>query len=314
MGITEASSTIFAQPLPPADRKLGSVGVPFGFEVKVIDGAGNVLGDGESGEIVVRGPSVMRGYYRDAAATAEVLDSTGWLRTGDLGYRDGDGHFFLIGRIKDLMVKGGVNIAPQEIERAIIAHPGVADVAVVGTADPYLGQEIVAFVVPMTGAACEARQLLDHCEREVGPFKTPSRIRWIAELPRGLSGKVQRHRLLDLVEPVDFVGERSADSRGQAPQPADGGDEGLTIAQIFASVLGVERVEAHDDFFVLGGDSLLATQLVSGVRRSLGIELSLREVFEHPTAAGLAGHIEASGRGTLGGPMAPARPLSPGPV
>ena len=125
MGSTEAGGAIFSNPLPPAPRKLGSPGLPVGFEVRVVDDAGVKLPVGQAGEILVRGPSVMKGYYKEPAATAEILDRNGWLRTGDLGFCDGAGYFTITGRSKEIIIKGGENVAPREIDEVLLAHPSV---------------------------------------------------------------------------------------------------------------------------------------------------------------------------------------------
>jgi acyl-CoA synthetase (AMP-forming)/AMP-acid ligase II len=203
MGLTETAAPAFSNPLDPARRRLGSVGLASGCEARVVDASLQPLPDGQTGEIVVRGPNVMRGYYKDEAATLAALTADGWLRTGDLGHRDAGAFFFVTGRIKELIIKGGENIAPREIDEALLGHPAVLDAAAVGIPDPHYGQEILACVVLRAGpgAADEAalrRELLAHCERQLGRYKTPKLLRFLAELPRGPSGKVQRLKLVDL--------------------------------------------------------------------------------------------------------------------
>ncbi len=193
MGMTETASVVFCNPSDPARRKYGSVGLPCGVEAKVVDPAsGRVLGDGMTGEICVRGPNVMSGYYKSPEETAAAFDREGWLRTGDLGYRDADGFYFVTGRLKELIVKGGENIAPREIDEALLRHPAVLEAAAVGVPDPDYGQEICAYVVLKPGAAADAEALRAHCQAELGRYKTPREFRFVAELPKGPSGKVQR--------------------------------------------------------------------------------------------------------------------------
>jgi long-chain acyl-CoA synthetase len=196
MGLTECASVAFANPLDPAARRYGSVGRPLGVEARVVAPDRTVLGDGESGEIEVRGESVMRGYYRDPETTARTVSAEDWLATGDLGYRDADGFYFVTGRLKELIIKGGENIAPREIDEALLKHPAVLEAAAVGIPDREYGQEILACVVLKAGAACSNEELHAHCLRELGRFKTPKEIRFVAELPKGPSGKVQRLKLL----------------------------------------------------------------------------------------------------------------------
>jgi len=198
MGLTECASVAFANPLDAGARKLGSPGMPLGVDARVVDAAGAALPDGERGEIELRGPNVMLGYYRAPEETARAIGPGGWLRTGDLGYRDGDGFYFITGRLKELIIKGGENIAPREIDEALLRHPAVLEGAAVGVPDPNYGQEILACVVVKPGAVLDEAALRAHCERELGRYKTPRYLRFVAELPKGPSGKVQRLRLAEL--------------------------------------------------------------------------------------------------------------------
>jgi long-chain acyl-CoA synthetase len=197
MGMTESSSLVFCNSMDPAKRKYGSVGLPCGIEARIVGEGGADLRDGETGEIVFRGPNVMSGYYKAPDKTAEALDTDGWLRTGDLGHRDRDGFFFVTGRIKELIIKGGENIAPREIDEALLAHPAVLEAAAVGVPDPSYGQEILAAVVLKPGASCGEDELRAFCLGELGRYKTPRYFRFIDELPKGPSGKVQRLSLLE---------------------------------------------------------------------------------------------------------------------
>lgn len=199
MGLTETVAPSFSNPLDPAQRKLGAVGRASGCEARVVDGSLLPLPDGRTGEIVIRGPNVMRGYYKNDKATAESFTPDGWLRTGDLGHRDGDGFFFVTGRIKELIIKGGENIAPREIDEALLQHPAVLEAAAVGIPDRHYGQDIMACVVWREGMACDEADLRAFCLEHLGRYKTPAVFRFVAELPRGPSGKVQRLKLLDLV-------------------------------------------------------------------------------------------------------------------
>lgn len=202
MGMTETAAPVFSNPYEPDRRRIGSIGLPSGGEAKVIDRDGRECAANEPGEIVLRGEQVMRGYYKRPDETAKAFTQDGWLRTGDLGYRDEDGYFYINGRSKELIIKGGENIAPREIDEALLRHPGVLDAAAVGVPDSAYGQEIVAFVVPRAANGTGApgtEELLAHCLRELGRYKTPKEIRFVSELPRGPSGKVQR---LKLVEPA----------------------------------------------------------------------------------------------------------------
>ncbi|MFX1675445.1 AMP-binding protein [Paraburkholderia sp. A2WS-5] len=199
MGMTETAAPVFSNPYDVSRRRIGSIGLPSGSEARVIDRDGRVCGPHECGEIVLRGEQVMRGYYKRHEDTAKAFTADGWLRTGDLGYRDDEGYFYINGRSKELIIKGGENIAPREIDEALLRHPGVLDAAAVGVPDSAYGQEIVAFVVPRDAhwqGAPDPADLRAHCLRELGRYKTPKEFRFVSELPRGPSGKVQRLKLV----------------------------------------------------------------------------------------------------------------------
>jgi long-chain acyl-CoA synthetase len=204
MGMTETAAPVFSNPYEPALRRIGSIGLPSGAQAKVIDREGRECAPYEAGEIVLRGEQIMQGYYKRPDETAKAFTADGWLRTGDLGYRDDDGYFYINGRAKELIIKGGENIAPREIDEALLRHPGVFDAAAVGVPDPAYGQEIVAFVVAREAhwnGAPDAAELRAHCLRELGRYKTPKEFHFVSELPRGPSGKVQRLKLV--VPPPD---------------------------------------------------------------------------------------------------------------
>ena len=198
MGLTECASVAFSNPLDVGRRRYGSPGLPLGVEARVVDASGRVLANGERGEIEVRGSNVMLGYFKSPDATAAALRDGGWLATGDLGYRDADGFYFITGRLKELIIKGGENIAPREIDEALLAHPAVLEAAAVGVPDAAYGQEILACVVVKPGASCSEDELRAHCLRTLGRYKSPRYLRLVAQLPKGPSGKVQRLRLVDL--------------------------------------------------------------------------------------------------------------------
>ncbi|MCM2287735.1 MAG: AMP-binding protein [Sulfuritalea sp.] len=202
MGLTETAAPCFSNPLAPERRKVGSPGPAFGNEAKIIDGAGRTLPAGQVGEIMVRGANVMSCYYKDPAETARTLAPDGWLHTGDLGYMDADGFVFVTGRIKELIIKGGENIAPREIDEALLKHPALLEAAAVGIPDDNYGQEILAYVVLKPDRTCSEAELRKYCEGELGTYKTPRQFRFVQELPKGPSGKVQRLKLLELLAPA----------------------------------------------------------------------------------------------------------------
>jgi acyl-CoA synthetase (AMP-forming)/AMP-acid ligase II len=197
MGLTESASVAFCNPMDPRERRIGSAGQPLGVRARVVDTQGRELEDGERGEIQLAGPSVMAGYYRASQDSQGALTGDGWLATGDLGYRDADGFYFITGRRKELIIKGGENIAPREIDEALLRHPGVLEAAAVGVPDREYGQQILACIVLKPGTTVDDTELEAHCLRELGRYKTPRYFRFVDELPKGPSGKVQRMKLAE---------------------------------------------------------------------------------------------------------------------
>ncbi len=188
MGSSEGGN-VFSNPQPPGENKIGSPGLPWGFEVKIVDPEGTELPTGEPGEMLIRGEALTSAYYKEPEATAAAFDAGGWLHTGDLAYRDPDGYFFVVGRSKELIIKGGVNIAPRQIDDVLESHPAVLEAAAVGVPDRQMGEDVVAFVVLRRGVACDERELLAFCESRLGHFKTPTRIHFAEDLPKGPSGR-----------------------------------------------------------------------------------------------------------------------------
>ena len=197
MGLTETAAQILANPPPPAARKIGSAGIAFGNEVAVLDSDGREKKRGEIGEIAARGGNVMREYLRAPADTAAAFTVGGWFLSGDLGRMDEDGFVFVTGRRKELIIKGGENIAPREIDDALHRAPGVLEAAAFARACPVYGQRVEAAVVLARPDAHDEAELILLCAREVGKFKAPDKIHFLAELPKGPSGKIQRRLLAE---------------------------------------------------------------------------------------------------------------------
>jgi acyl-CoA synthetase (AMP-forming)/AMP-acid ligase II len=195
MGLSETAAQILSNPMPPATPKVGSPGVAVGNEAKTVDGEGRDQPAGEIGELLIRGPNVMQGYYKNPEATRDTIDSEGWLHTGDLAYRDEEGFFFITGRIKELIIRGGENIAPREIDEVLYNHPAVLEAAAFGVPDKHYGQEVMACVALKPGATCSEEELRQHCVAALGAYKAPKRISVMPELPKGPSGKIQRLQL-----------------------------------------------------------------------------------------------------------------------
>ncbi|WP_016701402.1 long-chain-fatty-acid--CoA ligase [Actinoalloteichus spitiensis] len=190
-GLSETSPVAsFNHPNRP--RKAGSIGTPVrGVRMRVVDDLGAELPDGEIGEIVIQGPNVMRGYWRRPEATAEAMPD-GWLRTGDLARRDEDGFFHIVDRKKDLILRGGYNVYPREVEEACYEHPDVLEVAVVGVPHPELGEEVGAAVARKPGATVTEDELRGFLRERVATYKYPRHVWFVPELPKGLTGKILR--------------------------------------------------------------------------------------------------------------------------
>ncbi|PKN65242.1 MAG: long-chain fatty acid--CoA ligase [Deltaproteobacteria bacterium HGW-Deltaproteobacteria-15] len=200
MGLTETAAPVLSNPIDPAKRKYGSPGQAVGNKAKIVDTQGREVARGTQGEIMIQGENVMKGYYKAPDITAKTLREDGWLHTGDLGYMDEDGFVFVTGRLKELIIKGGENIAPREIDEALYRHPAVLEAAAVGIPDKDYGEEILACVALKPGYVIEEQDLRTHCLDHLGKFKTPKIIRFLDELPKGPSGKIQRLKLRDLVQ------------------------------------------------------------------------------------------------------------------
>jgi long-chain acyl-CoA synthetase len=176
-------------------RKVGSIGIAiFGCEVRVVDAEDREVPDGEPGEIVIRGHNVMKGYYNKPEATAQALRG-GWFHSGDVAVRDEDGYFFIVDRVKDMIIRGGFNVYPREVEEVLMAHPAVSLAAVVGVPDERCGEEIKAFVIPRPGAHPAEAELIAWCRERMADYKYPRHVELRAELPMTATGKILKREL-----------------------------------------------------------------------------------------------------------------------
>jgi len=199
-GMTEAGSVYCMTPRGEAVKRPGSVGQPVPpAQVRIVDGDGRDLPTGEVGEVLLHIPGRQREYFGDPEATAGTWVD-GWLITGDLGRVDEDGYLYIVGRIKDVIIRGGNNVHAADVEHAILAHPAVLETAVVGVGHPVLGEDVVAFVVLRAGAEVGAEELRAHCLRELADYKVPRAWHFVPDLPRNATGKVVKPALLDRLE------------------------------------------------------------------------------------------------------------------
>jgi long-chain acyl-CoA synthetase len=177
--------------------KPGSIGTPiWGVEMRVVDLEGRPVAQGELGEIVIRGHNVMKGYYKRPEATAESIRN-GWFHTGDLAKLDEDGYFFILDRVKDMIIRGGFNVYPREIEEILYGHPAIAEAAVIGVPDATMGEEIRAVVALKPGQEATEQALIDYCKERMASYKYPRSVHFRDSLPKTATGKILKRELKD---------------------------------------------------------------------------------------------------------------------
>jgi oxalate---CoA ligase len=277
-GMSEAL-TITNTPLSPLVEKPGSVGKVVNGELAILNQSGETLAIREVGEIAVRGDNITPGYLDDPAAN-ETTFIKGWFRTGDVGYLDAEGNLFLVGRVKEMINRGGEKVSPQEVDAVLLQHPQVLAAATFGISHPSLGEDIATAVV-FQDEQVPLQHLRDYLFQNLAIHKIPSQILIVKSIPRGTTGKIKRQELAsyfcDQLTPI-YVAPRT--------------EIEVKIAQIWSQVLGIDTIGVDDNFFALGGHSLLATQVISRIRQALGIELSFINFFAAPTVAQLSQEIE----------------------
>lgn len=283
-GMTEAAHQIASTPL--GMRKPGSVGIAAGTEIAIIDAAGNALPAGMEGEIAIRGPSVMRGYEGAPERDREAFAGS-WLKTGDLGRLDGDGYLYITGRLKEIINRAGTKISPLEVEEALLAHPAVKDAVAFAVPHPELGEEPSAVAVLHAGATTTERDLRAFAAQRLADFKVPRHVSIVAEIPRTPTGKPRRTALAKTFATHEPIGP--APLLHSPPRTAL---ESL-VADIWRQVLKTNAIGVDDDFFWLGGDSILATRILSLVRQSTNVEVSFLVFLDTPTVAGMVKAIDA---------------------
>ncbi|MHC4930752.1 MAG: AMP-binding protein [Planctomycetota bacterium] len=286
-GLTEAYQ-VAANPL--RDRRSGSVGRPTGTEVAVADPSGALLQPGETGEVLVRGPNVFSGYRSALDANEEAFHDR-WFRTGDTGYLDEDGYLTLTGRIKEIINRGGEKIAPREIEEALAFHSAVREAVCFPVADPLLGEEVGAVVVPTADAVLDPRELRSFAASRLAPSKVP-RWFWVRDsIPVGVGGKVSR---LSLAERLGLL---PASSRPGSPRRSAAADPREELRSIWMEVIGLATPPGDEErFFDVGGTSLGLVELMVAVEERFQVRLPLAAILDAPTIGELAKQIERPSR------------------
>jgi acyl-CoA synthetase (AMP-forming)/AMP-acid ligase II len=297
-GMTEtASSPIACNPLPPRQRKAGSVGIPVDLNVAIMDEGGALLRDGQTGQVVVRGASVMPGYDRDPMATKAAFAGD-WFKTGDRGFFDDDGYLFLAGRSQEIINRGGEKIAPREVDDVLLEHPAVAEAVTFAVRHATLGEDVASAVVLRPQAAATPKDIRQFAVGRVADFKVPRQVLIVRELPKGSTGKVQR---VGLAAKLGLASHGISQTFVAPRTPLE-----KELTGLWAEILQVERIGIHDDFFALGGDSLLASRVLTYMHQSMHLKVEVSRFFEAPTVAEMAHHLETLIQADQ------ARPLSSG--
>jgi hypothetical protein len=282
------------------------VGRAAGPEITVLDAVGIPLAAGERGEIAIRGPNVTSGYVRNASANAAAFTG-GWLRTGDEGVFDEEGYLTILGRLKELINRGGEKISPLEVDNALMAHPAVEQALSFSAPDALLGEEVAAVVVLRPDMKLSEKELREFVAQRVAHFKVPKRVVFAPSIPLGPTGKPQRPGLA----------ERLGISFGAPVRPAETIERVAPrspveeiLAGIWAALMGTDIPDVKENFFYAGGDSALGAQFVARVRDTLSVEVSLLSFFDNPTIEGFASvvddalateYVEATPVSALGG-------------
>jgi hypothetical protein len=294
--MTEAAHQMTCNPLARGMQKPGTVGLPAGPGVAVLDESGHLLPAGETGEVVIRGPSVMSGYEANPAANAEAFVN-GWFRTGDQGRFDPDGYLVLTGRLKEQINRGGEKISPLEIDQVLLRHPDVSEAAAFGFPHPSLGEEIAAVVVIRAQSNVAPAQLQAFLREHLAPFKIPRRILIVDRMPKGPTGKIQRRQL-----------SKTLGLGGAKPQQARSGpqeqvsDLEQKLLELWRKMLDCNSIGLDDDFFEKGGDSLRAIKMLLELETIVGHSVPESILFARSTIRELA-------RGATGLDLSRATPL-----
>jgi len=281
-GMTEAAHQMASNPLPPQQRKPGSVGKAAGPAVQIMDEQGTLLPVGEVGEVVIQGDNVTQGYENNREANASAF-TNGWFRTGDLGFLDAEGYLFLKGRIKEIINRGGEKISPREVDEVLLAHQAISQVVTFAVPHTLLGEDVAAAVVLKAGETVDERSLKAFAAEQLADFKVPRVILFLDEIPKGPTGKRQR---IGLAEKLGLTATDPTVAR--APYRAPQTPTEKILASIWAEVLAVEEIGLDDNFFQLGGDSILSIQIINRIRAALQVELSFLVFFQQPTLANMA--------------------------
>lgn len=276
-GMTEAAHQMTSNPLPPRPRKPGSVGLAAGPEIAVLDEETlGPLAEGAIGELVVRGPNITAGYFENPTANESAFIDA-WFRTGDQGYIDNDGYVFITGRLKEMINRGGLKIAPREIDEVLMGHPDVMQAVAFATPHSSLGEDVAAAVVLRGESDANEAELRTFAFSHLADYKVPSRIVIVESIPKGPTGKLQR---------IGLSEQLASALRTEFAVPKN--DMEKALVQFWVDVLDIPSVGIADNFFWIGGDSITGAQLINRVNTTFQIDLPLASIFQYPTVESLA--------------------------
>jgi len=302
-GMTEAASQITSNPLPPGRRKPGSVGMAAGPQIGLMDAQGTLLAPGETGEIVIRGATVMQGYNNNPMANVAAF-MHGWLRTGDQGYLDSDGYLFITGRLKEIINRGGEKISPREVDEVLMDHPAIAQAVTFAVPHLTLGEDVAAAVVLRENASVTEKEMREFTAARLANFKVPTQVVIVDEIPKGATGKLQR---IGLAEKLGLVpNQERLKLERDFVTPRDPLE--LQLTKMWEKILDVQPIGVKANFFELGGNSLLAVDLLSEIEKRFSKNLSLTTLFQAPTIEQIARTLRHEG---LSVPKSLVIPLQP---
>ncbi len=278
-GMTEAAHQMSSNPLPPRQRKPGAVGPPAGPEMSIMDDSGNILPDEEIGEIIIKGENVTAGYAQNQQANEEAFKN-GWFRTGDQGYRDQDGYYYITGRIKEIINRAGEKVSPREIDEILLQHQAVRQATAFAIPHGILGEEIGVAVVLEPGEDLSEIAVKEYLSSRLADFKVPRVVQFVTEIPKGPTGKLQRIGLADKLG-IDLSYQSEAqlnETADLAPRMGLEADLHKIWSEIFKRDISIA-----DNFFALGGDSTMATAIIARYAQVLHLHISFLHFFEYPT-------------------------------
>jgi acyl-CoA synthetase (AMP-forming)/AMP-acid ligase II/acyl carrier protein len=285
-GMTEAAHQMASNPLPPMERKAGTVGPAAGPEIAIMDDTGKILGPDKLGEIVIRGDNVIDGYENNPRANTESFTNS-WFRTGDQGYLDEDNYLTITDRLKEIINRGGEKISPREIDEILLDHPDIEQALAFALPHPKLGEEVAAAIILNKNSKATPLDIRRFAANHLADFKVPRKIIILDKIPLGPTGKLQRVGL------ADKLGlEESSSALEKADYVAPRTETELLLAEIWMDVLSLEKVGINDNFLYLGGDSLQAMQLVSRLSNALELDIRYTDIFDAPTIAQQAVIVE----------------------